>query len=379
MVDDDSYSFWSLFGDGYIPHNVIIDHTMTVRYTDFGFNQNAIINAIETWIDFLPNDVDGDGIPNDEDNCPEVSNPEQEDFDLDGIGDVCDNCDNLNVFVPGNVNGDVSNGDPIVDVLDLVGLVNHITGEVSLDACGLEAGDVTNDGEYSVMDIVTIVNLILGNAQDRSTSIGAGTSTMTINQTNNSVDLNIRSDKTLGGLQFALKDVQLSRENITVNNENLHLQVVTSIHGNDTHVMIFDMTPKGISNPLTVSIDDVTQIKISDMIVAGQDGSEVMNRIEEGFHTSELGIPSTITLNENYPNPFNPETHISFSLPFDSYVSIEIYNHLGQLIENLMEHEYMASGHHSTVWNASERSSGIYIIRMVTPGNVQIQKAILLK
>ena len=51
IADDSEWSAWDLFGMGYIPHNIIIDHTMTVRYTDYGFDQKAVLDAIEDALD----------------------------------------------------------------------------------------------------------------------------------------------------------------------------------------------------------------------------------------------------------------------------------------------------------------------------------------
>ena len=74
------------FGTGYIPHNVVIDHNMTVVYTESGFSQGAIVAAIEEAIANLPADDDQDGLNDQEDNCPEVYNPEQNDIDGDWVG-----------------------------------------------------------------------------------------------------------------------------------------------------------------------------------------------------------------------------------------------------------------------------------------------------
>ena len=70
-------------------------------------------------MEYLPSDLDEDGINNDEDNCPDIYNPDQTDIDGDGAGDACDICDNANIFVVGNVNGDLDQeSSPIIDLLE---------------------------------------------------------------------------------------------------------------------------------------------------------------------------------------------------------------------------------------------------------------------
>ena len=71
---------------------------MEVIYTDAGFNQSAVINAIEQALENLPADEDEDGYDDPEDNCPDVYNPDQSDIDGDSSGDACDICDNANIL-----------------------------------------------------------------------------------------------------------------------------------------------------------------------------------------------------------------------------------------------------------------------------------------
>jgi hypothetical protein len=97
----------------------------------------------------------------------------------------------------------------------------------------------------------------------------------------------------------------------------------------------------------------------------------VSNEVEEQ-------LPDGFELNQNYPNPFNPSTNIPFTLSEASRVSIDIYNILGQKVETLTDQMYNA-GTHSMRWDASGFSSGIYIYRMRTNGNVQTRKMMLLK
>ena len=69
-------------------------------------------------------DIDDDGILNGEDNCIDIFNPGQEDYDNDLIGDACDPCDNL-VYILGNLNGDTDeNGTPVIDIMDVLSLVD---------------------------------------------------------------------------------------------------------------------------------------------------------------------------------------------------------------------------------------------------------------
>jgi photosystem II stability/assembly factor-like uncharacterized protein len=70
-------------------------------------------------------------------------------------------------------------------------------------------------------------------------------------------------------------------------------------------------------------------------------------------------IPSEIYISQNYPNPFNPSTTIKFSIPEESQVKINIYNSIGEVVENLVNNEY-EPGNYEVSWNAANYPSGIY-------------------
>ncbi len=85
----------------------------------------------------------------------------------------------------------------------------------------------------------------------------------------------------------------------------------------------------------------------------------------------------------NYPNPFNPETTISFNNPQNGKVSLTIYNIKGQLVNTLLDEE-ISAGPHSLVWHGKDNSgksvaSGIYFTRIKTDKSTQIKKMILMK
>jgi photosystem II stability/assembly factor-like uncharacterized protein len=70
-------------------------------------------------------------------------------------------------------------------------------------------------------------------------------------------------------------------------------------------------------------------------------------------------IPSDYYVSQNYPNPFNPSTTIKYSLPVESIVKINIYNSIGEVIEELVS-KVQNSGNYEVSWNAQNYSSGIY-------------------
>ena len=88
-------------------------------------------------------------------------------------------------------------------------------------------------------------------------------------------------------------------------------------------------------------------------------------------------------LNNNYPNPFNPTTTISFSLKETGYVTIDIYNIRGQLVKTLVNGEF-DDAHHEVVWDGKDNSgkntgSGVYFYKMKAGKFAQTKKMILMK
>jgi len=77
--------------------------------------------------------------------------------------------------------------------------------------------------------------------------------------------------------------------------------------------------------------------------------------------------PNRFELGNNYPNPFNPSTKISFSLSVDSKVNLNIFNILGQKVASLINGNVPA-GTHEVKFNASNLNSGVYIYKIEATG-----------
>jgi hypothetical protein len=89
-------------------------------------------------------------------------------------------------------------------------------------------------------------------------------------------------------------------------------------------------------------------------------------------------IPAKFELSQNYPNPFNPSTQIEYSIPRDGYVSLKIYNALGQQVADLVD-GIVKAGNHQVTFNAANLSSGVYYYRIKTGNNVLVKKMMVLK
>ena len=89
-------------------------------------------------------------------------------------------------------------------------------------------------------------------------------------------------------------------------------------------------------------------------------------------------VPKEYDLKQNYPNPFNPSTTIEYSLPKSGFITLIIYNNLGQEVTTLMS-RYLSAGNYKTQWNASGYPSGIYFYQLRTENFVQTRKLILMK
>lgn len=89
-------------------------------------------------------------------------------------------------------------------------------------------------------------------------------------------------------------------------------------------------------------------------------------------------LPTKISLNQNFPNPFNGETSISFGLSTEELVKLEIYNALGVRVKTIADGRFSAGRYHFR-WNGSRAPSGVYFARLSTGRSDEVVKMLLLK
>ena len=107
--------------------------------------------------------------------------------------------------------------------------------------------------------------------------------------------------------------------------------------------------------------------------------------IRELFRTDVLGMPHRpLALHQNHPNPFNPSTTISYYLPEDGAVTLEIYDVSGRLVARLLDGAVQEQGFQSAIWDGRDKSggrvaTGFYIYKLNVGKSVLSRKMVLLR
>ncbi len=143
----------------------------------------------------------------------------------------------------------------------------------------------------------------------------------------------------------------------------------------------FGTTWENVDSGLTTPYNYINSLVTDNtyLFAGTQDGvwrrplSEMITEIEDVEQ-----LPTEFLLSQNYPNPFNPTTSISYSIPEYSYITIKVFDILGNEIETLVNEEKPA-GRYELTWNAVNYPSGIYFYKLQAGSFAEMKKMILLK
>jgi len=114
------------------------------------------------------------------------------------------------------------------------------------------------------------------------------------------------------------------------------------------------------------------------------DGESLLNRNGSGLILRKVEtVPESFTLDQNFPNPFNPNTTIEFGIPEASYVSLIVYDLNGLKVNELLKGEVLP-GVHAVQWdgtneNGIKMSSGVYLYTLVSESFIEMRKMIFIK
>ena len=238
--------------------------------------------------------------------------------------------------------GDI-NCDGSIDVVDVVNMVNAI-----IDGGTLDNGDINGDGSLDVVDVVLLVNYIIdGGAR----AMDADKATMTI--ADNS--LRLSGNGYIGGVQMTLSHANGFELNLTEN------------------AMVSEYKTSGTTTTLVVVVPE------EELLFTANQSFEVVNMIVANSEGEiEVSTVSEFGLTAAYPNPFNPSTTVTLAVPTADFVSVKVYNLVGQVVGVLAE-GMMDANTYTLTWNAADMSSGVYLIRAESGSSVDIQKVLLVK
>jgi hypothetical protein len=168
----------------------------------------------------------------------------------------------------------------------------------------------------------------------------------------------------LQGIELTLKhgnDFQINK----IENNNYQVNKVVPVGNNETKIYIATNGNESVNK--IAEIDGDYEI-LSSKAVGGSGESILLSET----------IVNDFSISSAYPNPFNPSTSVELDLQKDAFVAINVYNVVGQLVDQLYSGSLVESSHTFT-WNASSVSSGIYFMSIQIDNHIETKKLMLVK
>ncbi|UCD17987.1 MAG: T9SS type A sorting domain-containing protein, partial [Candidatus Zixiibacteriota bacterium] len=346
------YFYWLDCGD-----NVIATASGDTTFLDRGIydHEGNIV-----WAEF--NDID---YP-EEDRIPFVGAPDSclnDDFLKPGpVRNICFKGGGIKIACADSLDlrGDVNLNGLAYEIADATVFVNYFINGLSAftvnDLGQIAATDVNADGiVLSVADLTYLIRVIVGDAlpYPKPVPITAGyradNGFISVNAEMGAAYIVVEGDATPGLLA-----------------SNMTMQFNYDAEEKVTRILVYSMEKGQTFSGTFLHAEG----RIREIEMASYDGAMVRLEAE--------AIPSGFVLHQNFPNPFNPITKISFTLPGASDVILEICNIRGQRVSTLID-EHLQEGTHGVLWDGTGMASGIYLYRLTVNGNVSTKKMVLLK
>ena len=185
--------------------------------------------------------------------------------------------------------------------------------------------------------------------------------------------LAITHDIEIGGFSFTPSEIEIAvGDNVKWTNNHSFNHTATST---DFPQAWDDATISPNGGTFEVIFDAIGTFPYDCDFHASMTGTITVTALELDNSTTLI---ETFQLHYNYPHPFNPTTSIEYILPENTAIELIIYNIQGRKLQTLIK-GFKFAGHHSINWNASNYSSGVYLVKMIAGDYINTQKLILVK
>lgn len=301
------------------------------------------------------------------------------------------NSETVDVYIPGEANSDCS-----VDVSDAMFVYNWIFIAGAPAPYCMYASDANGDCDYNVADPVYLINYIFRDGPGPLHYCSANPAVakpflpaveLIVQSTYDGENTHIEF---ISSSQFDIHGVQLEIacdnpvQGLEVVNLTGDMNLIADSRSSNIYLGMIDFSGNGYiasGNNAFAEIYLEGEIDIAglDAVVADING----RACPVEWVPAVKQLPERFTLEQNRPNPFNPTTEISYSLPEASGVRLDVFNIMGQKVATLVD-KYQEAGIHNAVWNGRDDNgrqvaSGIYFYRMNADDYTETKKMILMK
>jgi hypothetical protein len=304
------------------------------------------------------------------------------------------------------------NFDDRIDVIDLIMIVDNILGKLAFTTEAKSRADVSpwpaGDGIIDVRDLALAQKMILDGTYPDGTPIAKPVnSTLYVKNSGSNktssfgldakiifsvsskgIDVILENEVPVRGIQIELDNLSNVPENFLAT--STFGRISYKSFGNSLRAIIYDDANGSVIEPgnhiiakLPFVINDLASVKINDVTISGIEYNRITKSSSEIVFASETVLPTEFSLEQNFPNPFNPSTIVRFSVPKTSDVSVVIYDFTGSEVKTLFSGTVEA-GTKTASWDGTNNSgnilsSGTYFVRMISGDFVQTRKMIFLK